>query len=219
MGTVKIAANVPSLLTNRSSGPNTSAAHGGVQAVGADDEVEAAVARVFERHIDAGAAVFQGDDGVVKQVFGAVLGCLVKQFDQVVAQQLDVGVVDGAAGGCRFGVAGQLVAVAVYHGGAANVCLAVRGGLQQPRAVQHFQRGTPHVDGLATRPQAGVALRNRDRKTVLREPIRQSCPGHASAGNQNFRHRIPACFLASLKMSSSIVGVNLPVNIFCWLGW
>ena len=56
--------------------------HVGVQAVGADDEVEAAVGRVFERHIDAGAAVFQGDDGVVKQEFGAVLCCLVKQLDQ-----------------------------------------------------------------------------------------------------------------------------------------
>ena len=73
--------------------------------------------------------------------------------------------------------------------------------------------------GLTPRPQAGVALHHCDRKAVLPKPIRQRRPGHASAGHQNFRHRIPACFLASVKMSSSIVGVNLPVNIFCWLGW
>jgi hypothetical protein len=31
-------------------------------------------------------------------------------------------------------------------------------------------------------------------------------------------HRIPASFFALPKISSSIAGVNLPVNIFCWLG-
>ena len=49
---------------------------------------------------------------------------LVQQVHQVVAQQLDVGIVDRAAGRRRFGVPGQLVAVAVDDGGTADAGLA-----------------------------------------------------------------------------------------------
>ena len=43
--------------------------------------------------------------------------------------------------------------------------------------------------------------------------------GNAGAGEQNPHcHRIPASFFALPKIPSSIAGVNLPVNIFCWLG-
>ena len=115
---MKIAACVPEPLDEAVLRAEDQLAHIGVQAVGADDQVEAAGGRALERHLDRGAAVVQGGDAVVEEVFGRRLGCVVKQFDQVVAQQLDVGIVDRAAGRRRFGVPGQLVAVAVDDGGA-----------------------------------------------------------------------------------------------------
>jgi hypothetical protein len=78
--------------------------------------------------------------------------------------------------------------------------------------------GPPDVGGLTARAKTWMALHHRDRIALSAKPVRNGGTCNTGTGNQH-SHVISASFLASVKTSSSIAGVSLPVNMFCWLGW
>jgi hypothetical protein len=141
-----------------------------MQSVGADHQLDLARVRALEADRDHVAAVVQAGDAVAEDEVDVVAQGSAQQVDQVVAQDFDVRVVDHAAGRRRFGVAGQLVAVAVHEGRAANVRLLVLGALQQTHPIKDAQGRPAHVDRLPAGPQPVVPFHHGYRIAMLFKP-------------------------------------------------
>jgi hypothetical protein len=151
-------------------------ADGGVQAVGADDQVEAAGAAAVEHDGDTAVVLLEVADGVAEDVLD--VGHLVQQRDQVAAHDLDrAGVPDVDAGGT------PVVGVDELH--AEDVGGRGPDPRHEPHPLGHVRRRVPHVDPVPPDAHRGAALDHGGLEAVAGQPVGQRQPGDAAARDQD----------------------------------
>ena len=121
--------------------------HGGVHAVGADNEIERAWSAVREGHVDSRGSLGERRDRVAEHVLGAVATVLVEHPREVRPRHLDV------PSGELAGEAQQLPTSIVDEGDRRTAgCHPAEVG-QDAHPLEHGQVGVaPKVDGVASSP-------------------------------------------------------------------
>lgn len=154
-----------------------------VQAVGADDEVEAAGRGVAEGDVHAGGRLGEGGDGVPEGVLGpgGERG-LVQDPGEVAAQDLDV-----AARELGRKVQ-ELATVGVDEGHRAAAGPNTVQLVEDPHPAKNAELGLPpEVDGLAARTQGGGDLDDGGAQAVAGEPEGQGGARDAGARDEDGR--------------------------------
>lgn len=154
-----------------------------VEAVGADDEVEAARRGVAEGDVHAGGRLGEGGDGVPEDVLGpgGERGP-VEDPGEVAAQYLDV------AAGELGGEAQELAAVGVDEGHRAATGPKVVQLVEDPHPPKDAELGLPsEVDGLAARTQGGGDLDDGGTHAVAGESEGQGGARDAGARDEDGR--------------------------------
>lgn len=172
-----------------------------VQAVGADDQVEAAGRAPLERDFDALRGVGQRRDGVAEHVLHRVLRAFVHELGQVAAEDLHV-----AAHHLR----GQLHARGAVGGDDALRAHVRPTGVD---LVPDAHRGehpavhvAPEVDGEAAGAQGGRLLDDRDPGAPAGQVQGEGGPGDAGAGDQDGQVAEVVC----LRHAGHCPGPRLP---------
>ena len=154
--------------------------HGGVQAVGADDQAERPGLGAGEPDVHAAGTLLEAGDRVAEQVLGALPRGLVQDPGQVAAQDLDV---PGEHVGRHLG---HRPALLVDHGGAGQAGLPGPDRVQEAHLGQHAQvGGAAEVDRVAAAAQLGCPLDHRGTEAVPAQPPGEGGPGDTSAGDQD----------------------------------
>nr|BFE78928.1 hypothetical protein GCM10020093_015290 [Planobispora longispora] len=154
-------------------------AHGGADAVGADDQVEAAGGAALEGHPYPLGGLGQGGDRVVEDVLDVVPGRLVEDAAQVAAEDLELAAHE-RGGHVRPGSPGG-----VDEGDPVDAGPPAADLLQQSHPLQHAQVGAaPEVDGLAARTEGGGPLDHGDAAAGTAQPAGQGGTGDAAAGDE-----------------------------------
>src|SRR5690606_27614259 len=113
----------------------------------------------------------------------------VQGLGQLASRYLQVASGVAAGDGVR-GQGGQLAAVAVQEGEAAQADVRVAQPWQEAHAFHDVERGAAHVDGVAAAAEGGGLLDDRDRVAGAVEPVGQGAAGDAGPGDQG---RAPRC--------------------------
>src|SRR6516225_3370867 len=159
--------------------PESQAAHGGVQSVRADDEVEPARCTVRERDVDTVRILRHAGDVVAEDILGGARTPVVQDPGQVAALDLDV-----AAEQYRR-ERGQPAAARVDHRLVAHAGLAAADVVKHAHPLQQGKLVAAEVHrGGPAGAQPGRPLYHGDRVPGCAQPVRERWAGDAAAGDE-----------------------------------
>jgi hypothetical protein len=159
----------------------------GVQAVGADDEVERAAGAAGEGHVHAVVVIVEDGDAVVEEELDVVADGGVEDLREIASAHLQVAAFDTACHGLRAD-RGDQAAVGVEEGDQAGLDVGGPQVRHQPHSVDHVQCRAADVDGVAAAAQGVGFLHDRDVEAVSVQPVGQRGARDAGAGDQDRAH-------------------------------